>query len=269
MKNLAADDTRKRIMRRYADPPVVEALCECFFQNSAWDSTIPGTFYEQVKAEFPKKSELKRTDVHIHLGPSETTTQTALTESRTRFSSQDDTRLVQVERDLVVVNQLKPYPQFEAWRPLVISMVKHYNELAKPQAIVRIGVRYINRIVVPVEGHEMANYFKLYPEVPTELGGAHGTFFMRVQIPAHHTNHGLIVTFGSPRMRRMGHRHTCLICTTSSSWARRSLQRSFRNVLTRHTQMWSGRSRTSSLTAPERFFERQNSDDTVKPRRTL
>src|SRR5206468_12994538 len=59
------------------------------------------------------------------------------------------------------------------------------------------GVRYINRIVVTVEGHEMSSYFKLYPEVPTELGGAHGTFFMRVQIPAHHTNHSLIVTFGS------------------------------------------------------------------------
>lgn len=30
--------------RRYKNPPVVEALCEIFFDGSQWDSTLTGLF---------------------------------------------------------------------------------------------------------------------------------------------------------------------------------------------------------------------------------
>jgi len=185
------------VLRRYLNPPVVEALCETFFSGSVWDATVPGIFYDRIRGQFPIKSELKQMDVQIQIDTGEAATRMVSAEPRARFASQDGSKLVQVGRDLVVVNHLRPYPQFDAWRPLVISMVKLYGELTKPSAIDKIGVRYINRIEVPEEGHDMATYFKLYPEVPSELGAAHGNFFMRLQVPAMHSDHSLMVTFGS------------------------------------------------------------------------
>ncbi len=41
--------------RSYREPPVVEALCEIYFADSTWDDTVPGTFYEEIKDEFPVK----------------------------------------------------------------------------------------------------------------------------------------------------------------------------------------------------------------------
>jgi len=157
------------VLRRYLNPPVVEALCETFFSGSVWDATVPGIFYDRIRGQFPIKSELKQMDVQIQIDTGEAATRMVSAEPRARFASQDGSKLVQVGRDLVVVNHLRPYPQFDAWRPLVISMVKLYGELTKPSAIDKIGVRYINRIEVPEEGHD----------------------------PAMHSDHSLMVTFGS------------------------------------------------------------------------
>jgi len=246
---MKASQLNKKIgaVRRYANPPVVEALCEIFFLDSHWDPTIPGIFYDRIKDEFPVKGELKQMDVEIQVGSGEAATRMAPAEARGRFSSPDRSKVVQVGRDLVVVNQLRPYPHFDAWRPRVMSMVRLYTELAKPKAISRIGVRYINRIVVPEEGHDMARYFKLYPEIPAELGGAHGNFFMRVQIPASHADHGLIVTFGSAPSETRGESPYLLdlydvvplsetidfdLLSTRIEEAHANVERAFENIIT-------------------------------------
>ena len=36
-------------------------------------------------------------------------------ESRSQFSREDGSQMIQVASDLVVVNQLRPYPAFEEW----------------------------------------------------------------------------------------------------------------------------------------------------------
>ncbi len=183
--------------RRYAQPPVVEALCEIFFHHSKWDPTVPGVFYQSISDRFPTKQEIKQVDLAVELGKESAATKMSAVEPRSRFLSADASRMVQVGRDLLVVNQLKPYPRFEDWQPLITEMLQHYRDIASPAGIQKIGLRYINRVTIPETGHPMESYFRLYPEVPQTLGSAHGQFFLRLQIPARHGEHALIVTFGS------------------------------------------------------------------------
>lgn len=183
--------------RSYARPPVQEALCEIFFVKSKWDPTAPGIFYQSISGRFPQKQEVKQVDVAVELGKEAAATRMTEVEPRSRFLSPDGSRMVQVGRDLLVINQLKPYPRFEDWHPLVGEMLQHYRSVASPDGVQKIGLRYINRITVPETGHPMESYFQMYPQVPQSLGGAHGRFFLRLQIPAKHQEHALIVTFGS------------------------------------------------------------------------
>ena len=44
--------------RKYKKPTVVEDLCEIYFVDSKWDSTVPGMFYDRIKEEYPEKKEL-------------------------------------------------------------------------------------------------------------------------------------------------------------------------------------------------------------------
>jgi len=183
--------------KKYKNPPVVEALCEIFFGGSKWDSTLPGLFFEKVKKDFPKKRELDQIGVEVSISKDTHGSQVIHGEKRLQLVKEDNSRLIQIEKDLLVVNQLRPYPRFKDWRPVIDEMLKHYSDLAQPAGVQRLGVRYINRIVIPAAKFQMEDYFYLYPEVPQSLGAIHGKFMVRVEIPPKNKGHLLMITFST------------------------------------------------------------------------
>lgn len=183
--------------KKYNNPPVVEALCEIFFDGSQWDSTLPGLFFDRVKNDYPKKKELEQIGVEVNVYKDAQGSRVLRGNQRIQFIKNDGSQLVQVEKDLLVVNQLRPYPKFEDWKPKIDAMLAIYKELAKPNSIKRIGVRYINRVVIPSGKFKMEDYFCLYPKVPQSLGAMHGKFMMRLEIPPKNKGHFLVITFGT------------------------------------------------------------------------
>ncbi len=119
------------------------------------------------------------------------------------FRTPKGDRLIQLGRDLVVINQLQPYPRFENWEPSIYSTLEVYRQLVHPQEITKLGVRYINHVVVPDEttgqhgSFPMEDYFTIYPQLPGGIAGIHGPFLVRVEVPRPETGHTLQITFGS------------------------------------------------------------------------
>jgi uncharacterized protein (TIGR04255 family) len=188
---------KAKVGERYKNPPVVEALCEIYFHDSKWDGTLPGLFFEKVRKNYPKKKELEQVGVQVSVSKEAQATQVQREERRIQFIKEDDSRLIQIENNLLVINQLRPYPRFEDWKPVVDEMLKHYSEVAQPKGIRQMGMRYINRIIIPAAKFKMEDYFNLYPQVPESLGAMHGKFMMRLEIPPKHKGHRLMVTFGT------------------------------------------------------------------------
>jgi len=187
----------EKIGKKYKNSPIVEALCEIYFDESKWDGTLPGLFFEKVRENYPKKKELDRIGVQVNVSKEAQATQVQRGGRRIQFVKEDGSRLIQIENNLLVINQLKPYPRFEDWKPVVDQMLKYYSEVAQPKGVRRIGMRYINRIIIPAAKFKMEDYFNLYPEVPESLGAMHGKFMMRLEIIAKHKGHRLMVTFGT------------------------------------------------------------------------
>lgn len=186
-----------RVGKKYKNPPVVEALCEIYFHESKWDGTLPGIFFEKVKENYPKKRELEQIDVQVSVSKEAQATQVQRGGRRIQFIKGDGSRLIQIESNLLVVNQLRPYTGFKNWQPVVDEMLRHYSEVAQPKGIRQMGIRYINRIIIPATTFKMEDYFKVYPEVPENLGAKHGKFMMRLEIPPKYKGHRLMVTFGT------------------------------------------------------------------------
>jgi len=183
--------------RRYERPPIVEALCEIYFTGSQWDVTVPGIFYERVRADYPQKSQLVVSRVELPLGPEIKESQSLPIEQRVRFTRTDGSRLIQLARDLLVVNQLLPYPHYEEWREVVHTTLDLYTKVAAPSGIVRVGVRYINRVHVPGARIRVEDYFRVYPEIPEELGGTHGPFMLQLRMQPVCPHHELTLTIGT------------------------------------------------------------------------
>jgi len=184
--------------RRYRKPPVVEALCEMYFEGSEWDDTVIGRFYERVRADFPTKRQQEIHEAQVRFtAAGDAAAGVRRLPPRMQFVTQAEDRMIQIGRDLLVVNQLRPYASFQEWENTLYEALKIYQELVKPRTIARLGVRYIDRVILPVPTVRMEDYFTLYPEIPPALGAAHGAFMLRVEIPTQRQGHRLMVTFGS------------------------------------------------------------------------
>jgi uncharacterized protein (TIGR04255 family) len=183
--------------KKYKNPPVVEALCEIFFMDSKWDAAIPGMFFDGIKNRYPRKKEVEQFAVQVNVSSQIAQPQMMRGNSRIQFVKEDNSQMIQVERDLLVVNQLQPYPRFEDWQPVIDEMIRRYWELAEPIAIKQLGIRYINRIVIPKNPFNMEEYFRLYPQVPDNLGARHGKFMLRLEIPSQYPGHQLVITFAT------------------------------------------------------------------------
>jgi uncharacterized protein (TIGR04255 family) len=149
--------------RTYANPPLVEAVCEFrFTPTSSWDWTIPGLIYERVKDQFPVKQQADV--IEIAAAPTAPLRPTPNVSTRVQFLRPDRTALLQVGPQLFVVNQVRPYPKWPAFKRLVVESLKTYLEVAKPDAFAQIALRYVNRIDL-TGVVDLDEYFKILPKI--------------------------------------------------------------------------------------------------------
>ncbi|RLA98417.1 MAG: TIGR04255 family protein [Deltaproteobacteria bacterium] len=163
---------RTNIMgRKYRNPPIVEAVCEFrLTPDTPWDLTIPGLFFEKVKSTFTQREQRVIQEVELSQEPQGLQQQIRTTE-RILLFTQDKKMLVQLGPRLLVVNALKPYPTWQRFKPLIETAWEGLKSVLEVRGLQRIGLRYINRIElpVPVEFVGISEYFAFYPFVGPQL----------------------------------------------------------------------------------------------------
>jgi uncharacterized protein (TIGR04255 family) len=163
--------------RKYANPPIVEAVCEFRFEPGDWDNAIPGLIWEQVKTLFPKRRNVVRLDVQSVPGPSGFQHKVRQ-ESLMQYLQHGDKLFMQVGPDVLTVNHLAPYTSWEEFRPLMLKGFEAYRAQAKPKAITRIGLRYINRFELPGDRVELEDILEFRPHIGDRLPEDHASFIV-------------------------------------------------------------------------------------------
>ena len=161
-------------------PPLVEAVCEFRFdENSEWDWTIPGRMYDEINNEFPERSEVYQTQAQIPINDEDQVIRTSSGPIRLQFKKQDESSMVQVGNNLLAINHLVPYPMWESFRALIIKYYLIYIGIANPSGLIRIGLRYINKISCPLEGFEINDYLNQGSPLPWATEYKFNNFFQR------------------------------------------------------------------------------------------
>lgn len=86
-----------------------------------------------------------------------------------RFQSDDKKQIVQFDRDGFLFSRLEPYENWEQLHREGLRLWSIYAELTRPIEIVRIGLRYINRIQLPPNELRFEEYFEAAPTPPRRL----------------------------------------------------------------------------------------------------
>lgn len=148
--------------RKYVNPPVIEAICEFrLTPDTNWDITIPGLFYEKVKEHFPHREQRIVQEIEV-IQDSQSLQQQLRTSERILLFAENRSLLIQLGPRLLVVNALKPYPTWAGFKPKIEEAFGALSTTIELKGLQRVGLRYINRIEMPLPQLDLARYFQFY-----------------------------------------------------------------------------------------------------------
>lgn len=170
--------------RWYKNPPIEEALVEFRFEPSQeWDLTMPGRLHGELREAYPGKPRQQNVVQASLVAQQGQAPNFEVREGlgKVQLVTDDASRLVAIGPDVLSVHMLRPYQQGEegsGWgefRPRIIQALSAYWGVAEPSGVQRVGLRYINKVVVPESSVEVARYLKAAPPsvegLPEQLGG--------------------------------------------------------------------------------------------------
>jgi uncharacterized protein (TIGR04255 family) len=163
-----------------------------FDPRRKWDGTIPGQLFGLIKDTFSERSELHETEVEIGSSGVATATRITPAASRVRLRKADGSAMVQVGRHLLVVNQLRPYSDWESFREMILSVHEKHRSVWDPGSPVQLGLRYINRLDVPDGTFDIADRLTLDPPLRGPLDRRMNSFYQRYEL-AHDDPQGVLV----------------------------------------------------------------------------
>lgn len=100
-----------------------------------------------------------------------------------RYLSGDKERILQVRESSFTFSKLPPYDRWEPFAEEAHVLWDKYVAVAKPERVTRIGVRYINRIEIPLPIQDLADYLRVGPQVSPDLPQALSSFVLHLEIP--------------------------------------------------------------------------------------
>jgi uncharacterized protein (TIGR04255 family) len=162
----------------YKHAPITEAVIEIKI-----DSSLDQAAVEKASAKFrthyPQDQRIENVTIALHLeaktGSNPKTRVARDIDIGYRRSSLDLTQLLVLFPSSLMVSQLAPYPGWDQFYRRFCRDWKIWKKAVRFKTISRIGVRYINRIDIPVleRNVEHEAYLNVYPKLPdiiTQVG---------------------------------------------------------------------------------------------------
>lgn len=168
----------------FPNPPITEALLDIRV-NLPKETTLETllSFQNGIKDHFPNKKERHLGTFRIKTGAAPEVLASADRTDGYMFYAPDNKKIVQARLDGFTFNKLKPYSKWEVFSQEAKYLWEHYVEVAKPINIVRLALRYINRIELPLPFGDFKEYLLTTPEIASDIPQGLAQFFMQLVIP--------------------------------------------------------------------------------------
>lgn len=173
-------------MEPFKNPPIQEALLDIqvTLPPEASLEILKG-FHSGLEERFPERQERISLQQGFQFsGAGETQ---AVTASRSvdgyLFVSKQTGKIVQARLDGFTFNKLKPYSRWDDFSSEAKELWERYVKIVKPANIRRIGLRYLNRIEIPLPIGDTSEWCLLFPDLPRKIPQKIADFFLRFTVP--------------------------------------------------------------------------------------
>lgn len=169
--------------KHYSRAPITEALIDIQVQlPQEAKLDILAQVYPSIQSEYPKSEEMLVFQGQMVAGASIGAT-ASQSQIGYRAFSDDQKQILQVRLDGFTFSRLAPYDCWEKFRDEAKRLWSIYQSLTNPAAIIRLALRYINRLDIPLPISDLKDYLRTFPEVSSDLPQGLSGYFMQLQIP--------------------------------------------------------------------------------------
>jgi uncharacterized protein (TIGR04255 family) len=179
----------------FPNPPITEALLDIRV-NLPSEVKLQDllSFQEDIKSDFSEKKERHTGSFQIKTGAAPEMVSSSDRTDGYLFLSKEKNKIVQARLDGFTFNKLKPYSDWDKFSGEAKYLWEHYVHIAKPVNIVRLALRYINRILIPLPFKDFKEYILTTPEVAPGISQTLAGYFFQLVIPNPEINATAIVT---------------------------------------------------------------------------
>ena len=191
--------------QKYPYPPITEAIAEFRTANAA---TPTLKTLRQVADEFSDElpnveaageaSGVFSVDAAGEASASASAKQTGYT-----CRSHDGKLIGIVMQGSFAVSRLAPYGGWGDFSATAKNLWETYDRIVKPAGVVRVGLRYINKIDIPLADRNLRlnDYFCVRPSLPKDLSTQTSSFFLRVELPQEDFEGGMAIVNFAPTVQ--------------------------------------------------------------------
>lgn len=186
--------TPEPVRQHYERAPIIEALIEIQVRLAPEATAEPLLKLALgAEREFPTSKPMLQGNIDVALAP--TTDPKVAASSRTfghEFRTANGTEVLRARLDGFSYHRLEPYTHWEDWSPRARTWWAKYLDIARPEEVTRLAVRYVNRLNIP-DGAELGEYLLTTPEVAPGLPQALSRYSMHLAIPYQDNDQALII----------------------------------------------------------------------------
>lgn len=170
--------------RHYDKAPIKEAIIDIQIKNS---QSVTLANLEKVAISPPwGYTERQKLMLGQLRGQLEGGTLTATTKQDPMgyaFVGGEEKHIVQFRINGFTFSRLAPYQTWEQLRNEARTLWESYRQVVGVLPVVRVGLRYVNQLDIPMPMRDFRDFIRLYPEVSSDLPQQLAGFFVQVQIP--------------------------------------------------------------------------------------
>lgn len=153
----------------YSRPPIVECVVEFRFTSPRTLSEVEDA-QKRLSADLPVVAPTRNLTIKVS---SDATDQKVINEAiGYRLSSVDGSETILNQTEFLAVAYAAPYPGWIAFSSGALSRFAQYRKASGFASLNRLGLRYINRIDIPIrnpmEMLRIEDYIKAYPHYPED-----------------------------------------------------------------------------------------------------
>lgn len=142
-------------------------------------------FRSRLKDNFPESQNIHFVASHLQFDSEEQIkNDVSTTLLGVRLDSADGKWVVQAKSDGFAVSRLPPYESWDSLIEMLRRLWPVYLEVFQPEAVLRLGARYINRVPLPDEDTvDLDAVLIAGPKIPPELPQSLAQFVTRIMLP--------------------------------------------------------------------------------------